>query len=101
MTAEELDAIKYAFKEAIKPIEQKIDDLREDMNARFDEVDKRLDKLERGQKTIRSDIKKLKTDSEITRTAANEAVKWLDTYHRKSDTPFPVESENSVRTLNC
>lgn len=100
MTSEELEAIKYAFKEAIKPLQDEIYNMREDMNARFDDVNKRLDKLEKGQKAIRSDIKKLKEDSEITRTTSNEVVKWLDTYHRKSDTPFPVDSENSVASVN-
>lgn len=92
MTKEELEAIKYAFQEALKP-------MRDEMNTRFDAVERRLDKLERGQKTIRADIRKLKEDSEITRTTTNEVVKWLDTYHRKSDTPFPVESENSVSSF--
>lgn len=79
---EDMEAIKYAFNEALKP-------MRDEMNAKFDAVNERLDRIE-------EDIEQLKEDTEITRGATNEIIEWIDVYFREQNKPFPVDRKTPI-----
>ena len=92
MTKEDLDAIKYAFDQAIKP-------MRTEINTRFDSIDERLNKLEKDVKTIKKDLRELKYNTEVNRRAQNEVITWFDVYHRDSSTPFPVDRNTYMEMI--
>ena len=73
-----MEAIKYAFNEALKP-------MRDEMNAKFDAVNERLDRIEEDVTSMKEDIEQLKEDSEITRGATNEIIEWIDVYFREQN----------------
>lgn len=86
---EDMEAIKYAFNEALKP-------MRDEMNAKFDAVNERLDRIEEDVTSMKEDIEQLKEDSEITRGATNEIIEWIDVYFREQNKPFPVDRKTPI-----
>jgi len=50
----------------------------DNFEQRQDRFEQRLEKLEQGQAAIRSDIRKIREDTEITRSAANKLIEWSD-----------------------
>ena len=68
--------------ELLEAIGKQINDLRSEMNEKFDRVDQRLDNIE-------EDIQQLKEDTEITRDVTNSIGEWIDFYF-KEDRPYPI-----------
>ena len=70
LTPEDIKTIADLMKESLKPINE------------------RLDKIE-------EDIEEIKENTEITRVATNEVIQWIDEYFR-DDYPFPVDEKKAI-----
>lgn len=70
LTKEDIQLLSQLMDEKIKPI-----------NERLDKMDERLDVIEE--------------NTEITRVAVNEIIKWIDVNFR-NDYPFPVEDKQAI-----
>lgn len=68
-------------KEDIQLLSQLMDDKLKPINDRFDQVDERLYTIEK--------------NTEITRVATNEVIKWIDKYFR-NDYPFPADDKQAI-----
>lgn len=70
LTSEDIKLLSQLMDEKLKPI-----------NERLDKMDERLDTIEE--------------NTEITRVATNEVIKWIDKYFRE-DYPFPTDDKQAI-----
>lgn len=68
-------------KEDIQMLSQLMDEKLKPINDRLDKVDERLNTIEE--------------NTEITRVATNEIIKWIDKYFR-NDYPFPADDKQAI-----
>lgn len=80
MTKEDLEQIRALMREEIKPI-----------NDRLDKMDIRLDKIEDRLDNVEDQIAEIKQDTEITRAATNEIIKWIEVNADEKTNPFPIK----------
>ena len=79
MTKEEIQLLSELIDKKLDPINDRLNK----MDERFDKIDERLDKIE-------DHIAEIKEDTQITRSAANELIKWVE-LNSTSSNPFPVD----------
>ncbi len=61
-----------------------------------EKLDEKLDKkLDEKLKPIKEQLEGIKEDTEITRVAVNEVIKWIDINFR-DEYPFPVEDKKAI-----
>ncbi len=77
LTAEDIKLLSQLMDEKLKPINERLDKVDE----RLDTIDERLDTIEE--------------NTEITRVATNEVIKWIDKYFRE-DYPFPTDDKQAI-----
>lgn len=77
LTAEDIKLLSQLMDEKLKPINERLDKVDE----RLDTIDERLDTIEE--------------NTEITRVATNEVIKWIDKYFRE-DYPFPADDKQAI-----
>ena len=77
LTAEDIKMLSQLMDEKLKPINERLDKVDE----RLDTIDERLDTIEE--------------NTEITRVATNEVIKWIDKYFRE-DYPFPADDKQAI-----
>lgn len=53
------------------------------------------EKLDEKLKPIKEQLEEIKEDTEITRIATNEVIKWIDKYFR-DDYPFPADDKQAI-----
>lgn len=69
---------------------------KEDLQLLSQLIDEKLDKkLDEKLKPIKEQLEEIKEDTEITRVAVNEIIKWIDVNFR-DDYPFPVEDKQAI-----
>lgn len=62
----------------------------EDLKLLSDMLDKKLEPINERLDEMEDSIEEIKENSEITRTALNEVIQWIDVYFR-DEYPFPVD----------
>lgn len=77
LTAEDIKLLSQLMDEKLKPINERLDKVDECL----DSIDERLDTIEE--------------NTEITRVATNEVIKWIDKYFRE-DYPFPTDDKQAI-----
>lgn len=69
---------------------------KEDLQLLSQLMDEKLDKkLDEKLKPIKEQLAEIREDTEITRVAVNEIIKWIDVNFR-DDYPFPVEDKQAI-----
>lgn len=69
---------------------------KEDLQLLSQLMDEKLDKkLDEKLKPIKEQLEEIREDTEITRVAVNEVIKWIDVNFR-DDYPFPVEDKQAI-----
>ncbi|MBP1579886.1 MAG: hypothetical protein J6B57_07320 [Oscillospiraceae bacterium] len=84
LTAEDIKLLSQLMDEKLKPI-----------NERLDKVDERLDKVDERLDSIDERLDTIEENTEITRVATNEVIKWIDKYFRE-DYPFPTDDKQAI-----
>ena len=77
LTSEDIKLLSQLMDEKLKPINERLDKVDECL----DSIDERLDTIEE--------------NTEITRVATNEVIKWIDKYFRE-DYPFPADDKQAI-----
>lgn len=77
LTPEDIQLLSQLMDQKLKPINERLDG----MDKRLNGIDERLDTIEE--------------NTEITRVAVNEVIKWIDINFR-DDYPFPTEDKPAI-----
>ena len=80
------------MKQLVSLMSDMMDEKLTPINSRLDSIEKRLCTVEERLDSVEESLDTIEENTEITRTATNEIIEWIDKYFR-DDYPFPVKKQ--------
>lgn len=94
LTHEDLQAIATLIDDRLDNKLESINKRLDSMDKRLDSMDERFDGIDKRLDSVEEQLAEVKENGEVTRTATEEILKWLDKWYRNDyDKKFPVDSE--------